>query len=369
MNSTPLDLNGNLIVSEDRLAPDDASYVQGMQHLLHAVQELSLARDMPSVQEIVRHAARQLTGCDGATFVLRDGACCHYADEDAIAPLWKGKRFPLETCISGWTMLNSQQAVIPDIYVDPRIPHDAYRPTFVKSLVMVPIRTRDPIGAIGNYWAEQRHPSREEVRLLQALADSTSIAIENVQLYQSLEQRVQERTQELQQAYDQIHRLSLTDELTGLYNRRGFYLLGNQTLRHAIRYGGGCTLIFMDLDGLKRVNDEMGHEMGDVLITQAAKILRKTLREVDVVARMGGDEFCVLTQGQVGDNLLQRMLQEVAAFNASGQQPFSLSASIGIVDLPGCTDASLDDLLALADERMYENKRRRKAGRADQPGH
>ena len=133
-------------------------YQQGVQHLLHVVQELSLARDFATVQEIVRIAARRLTGCDGATFVLRDGPFCHYADEDAVGPLWKGKRFPLETCISGWAMLNRAQAVIPDIYADPRIPHDAYRPTCVKSLVMVPIRTREPIGAIGNYWAEHHQP-------------------------------------------------------------------------------------------------------------------------------------------------------------------------------------------------------------------
>ncbi|HSC83753.1 MAG TPA: sensor domain-containing diguanylate cyclase [Pseudomonas sp.] len=361
---------GAPVPGADALAFTSEAYIRGMQHLLQVVQALSLARDLPAVQEIVRHAARELTGCDGATFVLRDGDFCHYADEDAIAPLWKGKRFPLATCISGWTMLNRREVVIADIYVDARIPHDAYRPTFVKSLVMVPIRTSAPIGAIGNYWATEHQPSREEVQLLQALADSTSIAIENVQLYQSLEQRVQVRTQELQQAYDQIHRLSLTDEMTGLYNRRGFYLMAGQLLQQAARHGGGCTLIFMDLDGLKRVNDEMGHEAGDGLIIQAARILQQVLREVDVVARMGGDEFCVLAQGQVGNDLRQRLQQAIAASNAAGSQPFSLSASIGIADIPsGSTPVSLDDLLALADERMYESKRQRKAGRADQPGH
>ncbi|WJN61498.1 sensor domain-containing diguanylate cyclase [Pseudomonas sp. SO81] len=340
-------------------------YQQGMQHLLHVVQELSLARDLATVQEIVRHAARRLTGCDGATFVLRDGPFCHYADEDAVGPLWKGKRFPLETCISGWAMLNRQQAVIPDIYVDPRIPHDAYRPTFVKSLVMVPIRTREPVGAIGNYWAEHHHPCAEEVQLLQALADSTSIAIENVQLYRSLEQRVEERTRELQEAYDRIHSLSMTDELTGLCNRRGFYLLAEQTLLHAARYGGGCTVMFMDLDGLKQINDRLGHEAGDAMIRQAAEILRRTLREADVAARMGGDEFCVVALGNAGKSLQQRLQQAIAAFNGSAAQPFALSASLGCAELEECAEASLDSLLALADERMYEDKRRRRAGRAD----
>lgn len=171
---------------------------RAMERLISVIQELSLARNLETIMEIVRHAARDLTGADGATFVLKDGDFCYYAEESAISPLWKGKRFPINACVSGWAMLNKQQAVIEDIYSDPRIPADAYRPTFVKSLAMVPIRTRAPIGAIGNYWANRRQPTFEEVRLLQALADSTSVAMENVQVYGELEQRVIERTKQLE---------------------------------------------------------------------------------------------------------------------------------------------------------------------------
>jgi GAF domain-containing protein len=180
----------------------------GLEFLVDVIQELSLTRTLDTVMQIVRTAARRLTGADGATFVLRDGDQCHYAEEDAIAPLWKGRRFPLSACISGWVMLNRQPAVIPDIYADPRIPAEAYRPTFVKSLVMVPIRTIAPLGAIGNYWADCRQPSDHEVRLLQTLADSTAVALENVQVYQELEQRVQKRTAELQEANNEL-RLAL----------------------------------------------------------------------------------------------------------------------------------------------------------------
>lgn len=181
---------------------------RGMTRLVTTVQELSLARDLDAVMTIVRRAARELTGADGATFVLRDGEFCHYADENAIAPLWKGQKFPLKACISGWAMLNRQPAVIEDIYADPRIPVDAYRPTFVKSLAMVPIRTEAPIGAIGNYWASRHLPTVEEVELLQALANTTSVAMENVRVYGELEQRVKDRTLQLEEANRELEAFS-----------------------------------------------------------------------------------------------------------------------------------------------------------------
>jgi signal transduction histidine kinase len=165
--------------------------------LLEVVQRLSQVRSDHQIRDIVQRAARQLLDADGATFVLRDVDRCYYVDEDAIGPLWKGQKFPMSACISGWAMLHRQPAVIPDIYADPRIPHDAYRPTFVRSLVMTPIRAVDPIGAIGIYWAREYAATAAEVGLVQALADTTSVAIENVRLINDLEERVQARTAQL----------------------------------------------------------------------------------------------------------------------------------------------------------------------------
>lgn len=173
-------------------------YARGMERLIDIIQHLSLARHLNTIIEIVRHAARELSGADGATFVLRDNGYCHYVDEDAISPLWKGKRFPEEICISGWAMRHRQPVVIEDISLDARIPYDVYEPTFVKSLLLVPIRSTAPIGAIGCYWAN-RHPIEAlDVKLLHSLADATSVAIENVQLYSELEQRIKDRTVQLE---------------------------------------------------------------------------------------------------------------------------------------------------------------------------
>ena len=341
----------------------DTEYVNGMARLLQAVQELSLARSLPEIQEIVRRSARELTGCDGATFVLRTDDECLYLDEDAITPLWKGSRFPIEACISGWAMLNRKAVVVPDIYVDDRIPREAYRPTFVKSLVMVPIRTLDPVGAIGNYWAQQRQPTAREVSLLQALADATSIAMENVRLYAELEERVHERTAALERANEEIRQLSLTDDLTGLHNRRGFHVLANAALLTARTHGHHCVLAFLDVDGLKKVNDGSGHDAGDRLLVDVAHVLRTTTQASDIVARLGGDEFCVLVPESPDSAVaLKARLRDVfGRFNGEGARPYQVAASIGALDIPPTDIRPLDALIACADELMYTDKKTKAA--------
>ena len=144
------------------------------------VDALDLADDLGEVGRIVRTAARAMTGAMGATFVLREDDQCFYADEDAIAPLWKGQRFPMTSCISGWAMLHGTTAVVPDIEVDPRIPLEAYRPTFVRSLAMTPVGTPGPMAAIGAYWSVARTPRPEELAALSALAAATADAIARI---------------------------------------------------------------------------------------------------------------------------------------------------------------------------------------------
>jgi len=161
--------------------------------LVETIEDLSAARTIDQVAAVVRSAARRITGADGVAFVLRDEGKCFYLDEDAIGPLWKGRRFDMAECISGWCMLNSQTVVIRDIYQDERIPHDAYRPTFVKSLVMTPVRPRDPIAAIGAYWAHERDPSADEIAKLEIMARATATALESALMYASLSETLERR--------------------------------------------------------------------------------------------------------------------------------------------------------------------------------
>jgi signal transduction histidine kinase len=254
-------------------APVKDYYVHAMEHLISVVQELSLARDLESIMAIVRHAARKLTGADGATFILRDNGFCYYADEDAIAPLWKGKRFPLERCISGWAMLNRQPAVIRDIYDDPRIPAEAYRPTFVKSLAMVPIRSLDPVGAIGTYWATLRMPKPEEVKILQALANCTSVAMENVQLYSGLEQKVAERTARLQ---------ALNEELDS------FSYSVSHDLRAPLRHVGGFVELLQKQEGEKL--SSKGLEYLKIILT-STKTMSGLINDLLEFSHMGRAEL------------------------------------------------------------------------------
>jgi signal transduction histidine kinase len=254
---------------------------------------------------IVRHAARELTGADGATFVLRDGDLCHYADEDAIAPLWKGRRFPISTCISGWAMLNRQAAVIEDIYADPRIPAEAYRPTFVKSLAMVPIRTVDPVGAIGNYWATRRQPRLEEVKLLQALADSTSVAMENVQLYAGLERKVADRTARLQ---------TLNEEL------EAFSYSVSHDLRAPLRHIDAYTQILRE-EAADMLNAASQRHLA--VINDAARRMGALIDDLLEFSRMGRSE---LKRGRVN---MEQLVEEVRGETERETKDRAISWSIG----------------------------------------
>jgi diguanylate cyclase (GGDEF)-like protein len=151
-------------------------------------------------------------------------------------------------------------------------------------------------------------------------------------------------------------------------NRRGFLPTAEHHLEMAKRTHMPTGLMFLDLDGLKHVNDTLGHAAGDAMITEAAYVMRQTFRASDLIARMGGDEFCVLfaTESEATADVAMTRLQEaVQLANAQEGRPFELSLSTGVAMFDPEQPCSLDQLMATADERMYVNKRAKASARAN----
>jgi diguanylate cyclase (GGDEF)-like protein len=161
----------------------------------------------------------------------------------------------------------------------------------------------------------------------------------------------------------QLERIATVDALTGLQNRHGFLPLAEERLVAASATGSLLAMLFIDLDGLKHVNDTQGHAVGDELIAECGSIIRDTFRAADIMARVGGDEFCVLvtTDSQGGLDAAQDRLRR--GFELANRLPgrtYELSASVGIAVHDPNLDRSIDDLIRRADTEMYENKRARR---------
>jgi diguanylate cyclase (GGDEF)-like protein len=160
---------------------------------------------------------------------------------------------------------------------------------------------------------------------------------------------------------------SLTDELTGLHNRRGFLALANQRMQLLARTGETAVLVSLDLDGLKMINDTFGHGEGDRALRELGDVLRRSFRETDVIGRIGGDEFVVLAtvSGPRGlGRALGRLARAIVDRNAAGDLPWLLRASVGWSRSPASANEPLASLLARADRNMYRRKRARSATRA-----
>ncbi|MGM3309349.1 sensor domain-containing diguanylate cyclase [Anabaena sp. WFMT] len=350
-------------------------YLRSMEHLLAVVQELCSAHTLEEITKIVLVAVRKLTSSDGATFVLSDNGFSYYVDEDAISPMWKGQRFPMDTTISGWVIRNCQPGIIADVSVDPRSSHYFYENTFIKSMAMVAICTKGgiaAIGAIGTYWGQHHQPTHEEVKLLQLLADSTAIAMDNIAIYAELNRQLSDRTtaleiaqitllqetQERKAIEAEIRRISHTDELTGLHNRRGFYLMAEQQLRLAKRSQIYTSVMFIELSTLEYINEIFGHEFAEDAIVITANLLKRSLRNSDTLGRIEEDQFVVLVQGyQLACEVIeQRMEANIHQFNQTQQLPFPLSVNIGVYPYDSSQTISLDDLVALAHLNIHQRK-------------
>src|SRR5664279_208380 len=176
---------------------------------------------------------------------------------------------------------------------------------------------------------------------------------------------------ERQQLHAALREMSLVDPLTLLYNRRGLLALARQLFKVADRMRRRVSHIFVDLDGLKVINDSLGHGVGDQALLETTELLKETFRDSDIIARMGGDEFVVLAMENAGADAelwTARLQENLRARNARADRSYLLSLSIGIVYYDPDAPRELDDLLARADRLMYEEKRAKRLVPLEQRG-
>ena len=170
-----------------------------------------------------------------------------------------------------------------------------------------------------------------------------------------------EQAAQLAEQAQRLEELTLLDDLTGLHNRRGLQAVGEQALYRARRDGTAIAILFIDIDGLKGINDTLGHAAGDDALRSLADVIRSSISLGDVAARIGGDEFCVLLVNQ-GEHAMERVLEQIAmgarAARAERSLPFELSATVGAYEIDARTPGTLQQLLEQADRLMYEDKLR-----------
>ncbi|HAM53563.1 MAG TPA: hypothetical protein DCP92_23795 [Nitrospiraceae bacterium] len=165
---------------------------------------------------------------------------------------------------------------------------------------------------------------------------------------------------DLKQMEEKLRVFSFTDDLTGLYNRRGCFALIEQQFKLSKRLKKGIFMLYADLDNLKAINDTLGHQEGDRALVDIANILRATFRESDIIGRIGGDEFVVIPIGTTGDNIkivTDRLQKVLAIHNAESTRSYGLSLSFGVTHYDPENPCSIDELLLRADKLMYEQKR------------
>jgi diguanylate cyclase (GGDEF)-like protein len=204
--------------------------------------------------------------------------------------------------------------------------------------------------------------AQELATLLREVQNQTDAALGNARQSQPESQLLMRAVQcavKQHMLQTELSSLALTDELTGLYNRRGFLSLSERQLIIAGRSGCVMGLFFIDVDGLKRINDSLGHSEGDLALMRTAEVLRRTFRESDVVARLGGDEFGVLAveDSSLSEAAMMARLRESLKTISAQESRYRLSLSVGVVQFIPSATSSIAELMLQADGAMYQAKR------------
>lgn len=287
-------------------------------------------------------------------------------------------RFPVGVGVAGAVGKTGEIINIPDAYADRRFNPEFDRKTGyrTKSILCAPLRNThgEVIGAIQVLNKRTGPFGGEDETLLTALSSHAAVAIENADLYRrlsvlnlSLERKVEDRTAELSAANErlsalnrELEEISITDALTKVYNRRYFTERLRQEIKRVSRYGPPVSLLMIDIDYFKKVNDTWGHQAGDTVLAGVAGLIKGRLRATDLIARYGGEEFCLLAAGtdQAGAQVLaerMRALVQSTVFEHGGNT-IAVTVSIGVSTWEPSLRDDREELVRRADTALYRAK-------------
>jgi diguanylate cyclase (GGDEF)-like protein len=288
--------------------------------------------DLDAVLGTVVQEARRLTGADAAVVEIPDGDELEYRAASGTAEQHLGLRVPIAGALSGLALRTGRTLVCGDSETDERVDLDACRRVGARSLVVVPLRHDAHAAGVLEVYSESRaafHP--EQVRVLTLLGDMIGSALARAELLEKLEH------------------LALTDELTGLPNRRSWYDHLEHALARARRSKEPLSVVVLDLNGFKQVNDLQGHGAGDRLLRSVSASWSSALRDSDILGRIGGDEFAVILEQTDGDTA-RRVARRLADSLRTGE----VTVATGLAAWNRREDA--EGLLSRADAAMYEHK-------------
>ena len=347
-----------------------------LRRLLALARDLLQAPDPRSVLELTGPAIQELLLADGALLLLDLGEQEHVTEFDRSGVIQTVREGTVLYRHARQAIDNQTPILLPDVATDPKLRDGGLYAGETVSLLAFPFPPINPVGALAVFWYHRGRPHHlaKPISILRYIGELTTAALGNVGYRQMIEGRIAARTEEItesarehvkelhrrDQVEENLHRISVTDVMTGMLNRRGFFLNAERSFKVARRQEIPSALIFADLDELKAVNDELGHDAGDRLIQDAGRILQASFRDSDVVARLGGDEFAAFTlDAEQPEVILARIHSNIESFRQRESPPYKISLCINIVQCNPSSDLTLSDYLSLTDKQMYEKKKTR----------
>jgi diguanylate cyclase (GGDEF)-like protein len=346
-----------------------------IERLLDIATQLSSERDLDRLLNLIIDQTSHLLNADRVSLFLVNG------DEDFLeAKIAQGLqtqsfKVPIDQGVVGWVARNRELLNIEDAQLDSRLYLAKFggdkNPYSVHSMLCVPLLdgNQQLHGVIQAMRSEIAPFNREEETLIRAVASQATVAIRNALLNKqmeeanaNLERKVTERTKELRRMNRELEEISITDALTGAYNRRYFNQLLMHEKRFANRYGATFSLIMFDIDHFKKINDHQGHDAGDAILRQMIEKIRNMLRDCDFLFRYGGEEFTILLPrtGLGGAATLAERIREHVAnltFNHDGMALTDITISLGVAAWIEADPDEAERLLQRADQALYDSKR------------